>query len=125
MRSYLLRAVCFVAVAAASAIAAAPAQATVPDTIAHKYAMRFPWHGPYYHQVYRQPIALVVPPTAGNTSEYGWGVGSYRVTPIYHQFGRHYPGYNGNAGYGGAYLAPPPFPADTTHFGVHYIRGPW
>lgn len=122
MRSLSLRATCFVAVAAAAVLSAAPAHATVPDTIAHKYAMRFPWHGPYYHPVYRQPIALVVPPKAGNTSEYGWGVGSYRITPIYHQFGRHFPGY---PGYGGAYLRPPQWPADTTHFGVHYIRGPW
>jgi hypothetical protein len=122
MRSFLIRAACVVAVAAAAAISAAPAQATIRDTIAHKYAMRYSWHGPYYHPVYRQPIALVVPPTAGNTSEYGWGVGSYRITPVYHQFGRHYPG---NTGYGGGYLNPPPWPSDTTQFGVHYIRGPW
>ncbi|MEX2186216.1 MAG: hypothetical protein WD875_05465 [Pirellulales bacterium] len=122
MRSHLIRAACVVAVAAVSAIASAPAQATIRDTIAHKYAMQFPWHGPYNHPVYRQPLALVVPPTAGNTSEYGWGVGSYRITPIYHQFGRHHPGYPVQ---GGAYLTPPPWPSDTTQFGVHYIRGPW
>jgi hypothetical protein len=122
MRILFLRLACLASVATAGFFAAAPAQATIHDTIAHRYAMVYPWHGPYYYPVYQQPLALVVPPTAGNTSEYGWGVGSYRVTPIYHQFGRHYPGYYPA---GAAYLPPPRWPADTTHFGVHYIRGPW
>lgn len=81
-----------------------------------------PWHNAYYHAAYGEPIALVVPPTAEYQSQYGWGVGGTRVTPIYHQFGRAYPGQG--AGYGSFY-ATPPFPSDTNQFGVHYIRGPW
>jgi hypothetical protein len=81
-----------------------------------------PWHNAYYHAAYGEPIALVVPPTAEYQSQYGWGVGATRVTPIYHQFGRAYPG---AAGAYGSFYPTPAWPSDTNQFGVYYIRGPW
>ena len=82
-----------------------------------------PWHNAYYHAAYGEPIALVVPPTAEYQSQYGWGVGGTRVTPIYHQFGRPYPGVS--AGANGYFYPTPAWPSDTNQFGVYYIRGPW
>jgi hypothetical protein len=82
-----------------------------------------PWHNAYYHAAYGEPIALVVPPTAEFQSQYGWGVGGTRVEPIYHQFGRRYPGVN--AGAYGYFYPTPAWPSDTNQFGVYYIRGPW
>jgi hypothetical protein len=82
-----------------------------------------PWHNAHYHAAYGEPIALVVPPTAEYQSQYGWGVGATRVTPIYHQFGRRYPGMN--AGAYGYFYPTPAWPSDTNQFGVYYIRGPW
>jgi hypothetical protein len=82
-----------------------------------------PWHNAYYHAAYGEPIALVVPPTAEYQSHYGWGVGATRVEPIYHQFGRRYPG--AAAGAYGYFYPTPAWPSDTNQFGVYYIRGPW
>ena len=82
-----------------------------------------PWHNAYYHAAFGEPIALVVPPTAEFQSQYGWGVGGTRVEPIYHQFGRFYPG--PNAGAYGYFYPTPAWPSDTNQFGVYYIRGPW
>ena len=80
------------------------------------------WHGAYYHTAYGAPLALVVPPTAATHTEFGWGVGNKRVSPIYPQFGRAYPGpYWGGQGF----LPTPQWPSDTTQFGVYYVRGPW
>jgi hypothetical protein len=81
-----------------------------------------PWHNAYYHAAYGEPIALVVPPTAEYQSQYSWGVGATRVTPIYHQYGRAYPGAAGAYGY---FYPTPAWPSDTNQFGVYYIRGPW
>ncbi len=81
------------------------------------------WHGDYYESAWGMPVALVVPPTAESQSHYGWGVGGYRVTPIYHQFGRNYPG---PGAYNPAAFRPTPaWPSDTDQFGVYYVRGPW
>jgi len=111
--------------------------AIVPNGLCHQYnhvgrvharqAQRRPWHAGYYHQQYGAPVALVVPPTADSQLHYGWGVGSTRITPIYHQFTRPYPGHgNGAGGVGGTGFAPKPtWPSDTTQYGVYYIRGPW
>ena len=78
----------------------------------------------YADETYGGPIALVVPPTVGLQKQYSWGVCSSRVTPIYHQFARPYPG--PGAGYvGRGFFPTPEFPSDTTQFGVYYIRGPW
>ncbi len=69
-------------------------------------------------------MALVVPPTAEFTSEYGWGVPSSRVMPIYHQFRRPYPGAGAVPGSAG-FMPTPVQPSDTVQFGVHPVRGPW
>lgn len=84
------------------------------------------WHGDYYHVSYGAPLSLVVPPTAEMTTDYHWGVGGTRITPIYHQFRPGYPGYYGG-GSGGrtAFLGTPRWPSDTNQFGVYYNRGPW
>jgi len=99
------------------------ANATIRDRIAYKFSTWYPWHGEHYYPDYRVPIALVVPPTAGNTTEYAWGVGNTRITPIYHQFMRPYPG--DFVPPGTPFYPVPPWPSSTTQFGVHYIRGPW
>jgi hypothetical protein len=83
-----------------------------------------PWNGNYYYIPWghRQPVSLVVPPTAELQTNYGWGVCGTRVTRINHQFQRPYPGPYGG-GYG--FMAKPQYPSDTQQFGVYYIRGPW
>lgn len=81
-----------------------------------------PWHNTYYDPAWGMPQALVVPPTAEFQTNYGWGTGNFRVTPIYPQFGvdRQLPQYDPR------YFHPtPPWPSDTTQFGVNYVRGPW
>ena len=80
------------------------------------------WHGAYYDVAWQTPVALVVPPTAGRQTKWSWGVGNTQVTPIYHQFGRAYPGpYAGGA----AFLPTPIWPNSTDQFGIYYVRGPW
>jgi len=91
------------------------------DRRAERAAALRPWHAPYYHVQYGRPLALVVPPTAGMQTHWGWGVGGTRLTPIHHQFSRQYPGVRG----GGHLRATPKWPSDTTQFGVYYIRAPW
>ena len=81
------------------------------------------WHGNYYDVAWGTPVALVVPPTAGYQTKWSWGVGNTEVVPIYHQFGRSYPG-AGAAG-GAAFLPTPAWPNSTDQFGVYYVRGPW
>ncbi len=82
----------------------------------------YPWHGNYAHSAFGQPVALVVPPTANLQTNWGWGVGSSRISRLDHQFGRNYPG----AGpFGGSFQMTPRWPHDTTNFGVYSVRGPW
>jgi len=98
------------------------------DTIEKRYFLRSQgksWHSTWYDPSVGRPLALVVPPTAEFTSEYGWGVPSSRVMPIYHQFRRPYPGPGAVPGAGGALLPTPNQPSDTVQFGVHPVRGPW
>ena len=102
--------------------AASAARAELPQTYAYRQARVLPWHNGFYDPAWGEPVALVVPPTAEYQSNYGWGVGGTRVSPIYHQFGRPFPGYGGG---GGAFLPTPLNPSDTQQFGVYYIRGPW
>jgi len=86
-------------------------------------AMYTPWEAGYYSAEWGMPLALVVPPTAERHVEWGWGVGNTRVTPIWHQFHRNYPGpcvYRC-----GAYCPTPAGPSDTLQYGVYYVRGPW
>jgi len=87
-----------------------------------------PWHGNYYHVMYGQPIALVVPPTAEKQCDYQWGVCGTEVTRIDHQFQRNYPGAAmvGPAAAGPYGFLPTPWqPSSTRQFGVYYVRGPW
>jgi len=84
-----------------------------------------PWHNAYYNPAYGEPYALVVPPTAEYQSFYSWGVGGTRVTPIYHQYGRAYPGVGGGTGAYGGFYPTPNWPSDTNQMGYYMIRGPW
>ncbi len=98
------------------------------DVIEKRYFLRSQgksWHSAWYDPAEGRPIALVVPPTAEFQSQYGWGVPSSRVAPIYHQFRRPYPGPGGVVGSGGRFLPTPNQPSDTVQFGVNAVRGPW
>jgi len=98
------------------------------DVIEKRYFLRSQgksWHSQWYDPSIGRPMALVVPPTAEFTSEYGWGVPSSRVMPIYHQFRRPYPGAGAVPGSGGGMYPTPNQPSDTVQFGVHPVRGPW
>lgn len=88
-----------------------------------KRAQCYNWNGNYANSAYGQPVALVVPPTANLQTNWGWGVGSSRVSRIEHQAQRNYPGTGpfGNL----PWLKTPLWPSDTTQFGVNYVRGPW
>jgi hypothetical protein len=90
---------------------------------AYNFSMSKPWHGSYYHQMYGQPLALVVPPTAHMRQTYSWGVSQNLMYPITHQFGRsaNSPG----VAPAGSFHATPPWPSHTDQFGVYYVRGPW
>jgi hypothetical protein len=83
-----------------------------------------PWHGHFYEAAWGQPVALVVPPTAELQTDYSWGVPATRVTRIDHQF---HPGWPGPGPFYDPYgfYPTPPWPSDTTQFGVYYVRGPW
>lgn len=98
------------------------------DVIEKRYFLRSQgksWHSAWYDPSEGRPIALVVPPTAEFQTQYGWGVPSSRVAPIYHQFRRPYPGPGAVAGGGGRFLPTPNQPSDTVQFGVNAVRGPW
>ena len=83
----------------------------------------YTWHGGYYNVAWGTPVALVVPPTARSHVDWGWGVGSTRVSPIYSQFQRSWPG---PASYDPRGFRPTPrWPSDTSQFGIYYVRGPW
>ncbi len=90
---------------------------------ARRQAARHSWHGGYYHSAWGMPVALVVPPTAEFQTHWGWGVGNTRVTTIWHQFQRGYPGPGQFER--GTFRPTPPWPSDTDQFGVYYVRGPW
>ncbi len=80
------------------------------------------WHGDYYNTTWGVPVVQLVPPTAAHQTNWGWGVGNTRITPIYSQFERNYPGpFEPQTGF----LPTPPWPSDTLQFGVYYVRGPW
>jgi len=83
------------------------------------------WHSVWVDPSIGRPLALVVPPTAEFTSEYGWGVPSSRVMPLYHQYQRPYPGPGAVPGSGGGMYPTPNQPSDTVQFGVSSVRGPW
>lgn len=99
------------------------ADAMDPYLWANRRAMSYNWVGNYAHSSYGQPVALVVPPTAQLQTNWGWGVGSSRISRLDHQFGRDYPG--PGAGMAGGFRTLPRWPHDTTNMGVYYVRGPW
>jgi len=81
------------------------------------------WHAGYQHPMWGRPLALIVPPVVQYQTNYGWGVSSTRIDPIYPQFSG--PGYGTPWTDPGQYHMPPYQPWDTRQFGVYYIRGPW
>ena len=85
-------------------------------------AKMYNWHRNYAHAKYGQPVSLVVPPTATLQTNYGWGVSSFRLSRLDHQFGRNYAG---PGPFGGPFLNTPRWPQDTNQFGVYSVRGPW
>jgi len=95
----------------------------VTDVWNRNFAADRPWHGPYYHIQYGQPLALVVPPTAHMRQTFSWGVSQNKMMPIHHQFGRNAssPGVLPH----GSFLPTPAWPSHTDQFGVYYVRGPW
>jgi len=114
-------------VAASLAFEAGVAQAVGPvtpfwDRVAQRQARRTPWHGGYYNTAWGQPVAVVVPPNVELQTEWSWGVTGTEVTPIWHQYRRHYPG--GDPG-GAQYGFTPPWSYHTDQFGYYYVRGPW
>ena len=78
------------------------------------------WHGGYQNVEWGRPVALILPPTARMQTEYSWGVGRTRMSPINHQFARPYP----LPSYGPTRTTPV-YPWDTTQFGIYGVRGPW
>ncbi|MEM9943723.1 MAG: hypothetical protein AAF939_19325 [Planctomycetota bacterium] len=81
------------------------------------------WHDNYSYWRFGTPTALVVPPTASYETEYAWGVGQTRSTPIHSQFGRMGAGMIGG-GAGGAQQAPY-WPSSTRQYGIYPVRAPW
>ena len=68
-----------------------------------------PWHGYYYDAAWGMPVALVMPPTVHQQTDYSWGVSSARRSYIYAQFRQGWPGpgiYDRNA-----FRPTPPGPA--------------
>lgn len=126
-RRFAPRALVALTFLAALACATMVAQASDRAT-SYRYFLRSrnkSWHSTWYDPSIGRPMALVVPPTAEFTSDYAWGVPSHRVTPLYHQFRRPYPGPGAVPGSGGGLYPTPMWPSDTVQFGVHSVRGPW
>ena len=98
-------------------------QGTILGYRARCQSMYSSWNGGYYNAAWGMPVALVVPPTAERQMNWGWGVGNSRVTPIWHQFHRNYPGpYTYRCG---SHCRRPAWLRDTVQSGVYYVRGPW
>lgn len=106
----------------------AHSRAGINATRTHRWnqsqAQQHSWHGGYYYPAYGQPLALVVPPTASFQSKYSWGVGNTQSVPIYHQYGRSYPGQAAGAT-PNMYQKVPAQPWNTDQFGIYYSRAPW
>ena len=84
----------------------------------------YAWHCNNSYWQYGRPTALVVPPTSAFQTVYSWGVANTRSVPIYHQFGRPYPG-PGVAPAPGTFPAAPYWPSNTTQLGIYPVRGPF
>ena len=96
----------------------------VPVDLGAAVAGQSGWHAGYYHTMWGQPVALVVPPTATHQTNWGWGIGNTRVTPIYPQFLGPMTATASQYQYG-PHRPTPYYVSDTLQFGVYYIRGPW
>mgnify|MGYP001817773525 CR=1 FL=1 len=79
------------------------------------------WHMPYAHAEWGRPVALIVPPNVNMQTDYAWGVGRNRMTPINYQFARPY----ANPTAASPLYPAPTWPYDTQQVGVYYVRGPW
>jgi hypothetical protein len=90
---------------------------------AYSYPTMYTWHAGYYHVAWGKPVALVVPPTATYQTNWGWGVGNTRITPISPQFQG--PMMGQFDGVTETFRPTPYYVSDTLQFGVYYIRGPW
>ena len=125
----MIRQIIFTIAAIASLTLVGSARLTAGDPYAmaqvwaHNFSMNHPWHGPYYNQMYGQPLALVVPPTAHMRQTFSWGVSQNLMYPVHHQFWRsaNSPG----AAARGSFYATPQWPSHTDQFGVYYVRAPW
>jgi len=98
-------------------------EGSLRGAINRREAVIYPWHGSHYHTAWGAPVAVVVPPTVESHTDWRWGIGGTRVTPIRHQFGRSWPGpglYDRSR-----FRHTPRWPNDTRQFGAYYIRGPW
>ncbi len=82
------------------------------------------WHAGYSHTMWGRPIALVVPPTVRYQTNWGWGIGNTRITPVNPQFQGPMNSAVTQMSYG-PYRPTPYYVSDTLQFGVYYIRGPW
>ena len=91
------------------------------DRAGYWYNANRSWHAPFGHVSWGRPVALIVPPGVNFQSDYSWGVGRTRMTPINHQFARPY----ALPTTGQPFAPTPPWPSDTQQFGVYYVRGPW
>jgi hypothetical protein len=91
--------------------------------LAQQHSATETWHGNYYHVMWGEPVALVVPPTAELQTHWNWGVAQTAITPIWHQYNRAYPGPFVAGGQG--FRPTPRWPSSTDQFGVYYVRGPW
>lgn len=119
----LIRTTLIVAVAACAVGAASTSQAVAPSMWATRYrAPTYNWHANYAHVEYGQPVAVPLPPTVRLQTQWGWGVGSSRISRVDHQFGRNYPG---PGPFAGPFQPQPQWPTDTTQFGAYYVRSPW
>jgi hypothetical protein len=93
------------------------------NCLAQQHAATEPWHGDYYHVMWGEPVALVVPPTMALQTHWNWGVAQTAITPVWHQYNRAYPGPFVAGGKG--FRPTPRWPSSTDQFGVYYVRGPW
>ena len=81
----------------------------------------YAWHCNNSYWMYGRPTALVVPPNSSFQSIYSWGVGQTRSVPIYHQFGRPYPG---TAGGPRSWQLPGHTLLAVTHYPIRRLPGP-
>ena len=91
---------------------------------AARFAGTMPWNqAAYAHYRFGRPVSLVVPPVAQMHNTWSWGVNSSRMYPLYHQYGRSYPGQSEMVG--ASYPSTPMMPSHTNQFGVYPLRAPW